>query len=53
VRADREDRLQGVRGQEVSANQMEIARLRSELSRVKMEHDVLEKAAAYFAKARQ
>ena len=34
----------------VSAEQMEISRLRSELSRVKMERDILKKAAAYFAK---
>ena len=35
----------------VSAEQMEIARLRAELARVKMERDILEKATAYFAKA--
>jgi transposase len=29
---------------------MEIARLRAELARVKMERDILEKATAYFAK---
>ena len=34
----------------VSAEQMEISRLRSELYRVKMERDILKKAAAYFAK---
>jgi len=34
----------------VSAELMEISRLRSELSRVKMERDILKKAAAYFAK---
>ena len=33
----------------VSSEQMEISRLRSELSRVKMERDILKKAAAYFA----
>jgi transposase len=34
----------------VSAEQMEISRLRTELSRVKMERDILKKAAAYFAR---
>jgi transposase len=29
---------------------MEISRLRTELSRVKMERDILKKAAAYFAR---
>ena len=32
--------------------QMEIARLRAELARVKMERDILGKATAYFAKER-
>jgi transposase len=31
---------------------MEIARLRAELARVKMECDILEKATAYFVKVR-
>ena len=35
----------------VSAEQMEISRLRAELARVKMERDILGKATAYFAKA--
>lgn len=34
----------------VTADQMEIARLRAELARVTMERDILEKATAYFAK---
>lgn len=37
-------------GKQVSAEQMEIARLRAELARVKMERDILGKATAYFAK---
>jgi transposase len=37
-------------GKGVSAEQMEISRLRTELARVKMERDILKKAAAYFAK---
>ena len=34
----------------VSPEQMEISRLKAELSRVKMERDILKKATAYFAK---
>ena len=34
----------------VSAEQMKISRLRTELSRVKMERDTLKKVAAYFAR---
>jgi transposase len=49
VKADPAGRLNGA-GKQTSAEQMEIARLRAELSRVKMERDILEKAAAYFAK---
>jgi transposase len=32
---------------------MEIARLRADNARLKMERDILEKATAYFAKVRQ
>ena len=35
----------------MSAEQMEIARLRDELARMKIERDILGKATAYFAKA--
>ena len=34
----------------VSAEQMEISRLRTELSRVKMERDILKKTVSYFAR---
>jgi transposase-like protein len=34
----------------VSPEQMELARLRAELARVKMERDILKKATAYFAR---
>ena len=40
----------GVDSKPVSAEQMEISRLRAELARVKMERNILEKATAYFAK---
>ena len=50
VKAQRQGRLQGVDSKVVSAEQMEISRLRAELARVKMERDILGKATAYFAK---
>ena len=50
VKASREGRLNGVQSKPVSAEQMELSRLRSELARVKMERDILKKATAYFAK---
>jgi transposase len=49
VKAKRQGRLTAT--QTVSAEQMEITRLRAELARVKMERDILGKATAYFAKA--
>jgi transposase len=51
VKAQRQGKLNGADSQvKVSAEQMEISRLRAELARVKMERDILEKATAYFAK---
>lgn len=50
VKASRQGRLTGADCKPVSAEQMEIARLRAELARVKMERDILGKATAYFAK---
>jgi transposase len=50
VKASRQGRLTGADSKPVSAEQMEIARLRAELARVKMERDILGKATAYFAK---
>ena len=43
-------KLAGAGAKPVSAEQMELARLRAELARVKMERDILKKAAAYFAR---
>ena len=51
VKAKREGKLTGADSLPVSAQQMEIARLRAELARVTMERDILGKATAYFAKA--
>ena len=42
--------LQGAAERPVSAEQMELARPRAELARVKMERDILKKATAYFAR---
>jgi len=51
VKAQREGQLKGAdRKVKISAEQMEISRLRAELARVKMERDILGKATAYFAK---
>jgi transposase len=51
VKAQREGKLTGADSKAVSAEQMEISRLRAELAKVKMERDILGKATAYFAKA--
>jgi transposase len=54
VKASREGKLKGAGGpSKVSAEQMEISRLRAELARVKMERDILGKATAYFAKGQK
>jgi transposase len=51
VKAQREDRLKGIASSRtISAEQMEISRLRAELAQVKMERDILGKATAYLAK---
>jgi len=42
-------KLTGV-GTPVTVEQMELARLRAELARVKMERDILKNATAYFAR---
>lgn len=50
VKAEAGGLLKGTAARPVSAEQMEISRLRAELGRVKMERDILKKATAYFAK---
>ena len=50
VKAHRQGKLTGADSKPVSAEQMEISRLRAELARVKMERDILGKATAYFAR---
>ena len=41
------------RGSKLTAEQIEIRQLRAELSRVKMERDILGKAAAYFSRGQK
>jgi transposase-like protein len=50
VKADAAGQLRDVAGKAVSAEQMEITRLKAELARTRMERDILKKAAAYFAR---
>lgn len=50
VRQAAKGKLSGAGAKPVSAEQMELARLRAELARVKMERDILKKATAYFAR---
>jgi transposase-like protein len=50
VKAEAAGRLREVAGKTVSAEQMEIARLKAELAKTRMERDILKKAAAYFAR---
>jgi len=50
VKAHRQGRLVGADSKSVSAEQMELTRLRAENTRLKMERDILKKATAYFAR---
>ncbi len=49
VRSSEQGQLGGAGDRQVTPEQMELARLRAELARVKMERDIAKKAAAYFA----
>jgi transposase len=54
IQLHRAGRLKGASGKpQVTAEQMEISRLRAELARVTMERDILGKATAYFAKGQK
>lgn len=54
VKANREGKLKEVSGKAgVTAEQMEIGRLRAELTRVKAERDILGKGTAYFRKGQK
>ena len=50
VKANAAGQLREVAGKVVSAEQMEITCLKAELARMRMERDILKKAAAYFAR---
>ncbi len=50
IRTSEKGELHGAGNRPVSAEQMELARLRAELARVKMERDILKRATAYFAR---
>lgn len=52
VRASKAGKLSsiGKNRRELSDTELELARLKRELAQVKMERDILKKAAAYFAK---
>ena len=50
VKAHRQGRLTGADSKPVSAEQIELTRLRAENARLKMERDILKKATAYFAR---
>ncbi len=50
IKAQRQGKTLNGPEKPVSAEQMEISRLRAELARVKMERDILGKTTAYFAK---
>jgi len=54
VKAHRAGKLRGSgRSAELTAEQIEIRRLRAELARVTMERDILGKATAFFAKGQK
>jgi transposase len=54
VREHRAGTLKGANSKPVvTAEQMEISRLRAELARVTMERDILGKATAFFAKSQR
>lgn len=50
LKLDEKGQLRGAGDKPVSAEQMELARLRAQLARVTMERDILKKATAYFAR---
>jgi transposase-like protein len=50
VKAEATGRLREVAGKTVGAEQIEIARLKAEIAKTRMERDILKKAAAYFAR---
>ena len=49
VKAAREGKLKGAGSKVVTAEAMELSRLRAEVARLKRENEIIKKAAAYFA----
>jgi transposase len=50
VKAQAEGKLGSADGTRITPEQMEISRLRAEVARLKMEMEIVKKAAAYFAR---
>jgi transposase-like protein len=50
VKAAKAGKLQGAGAKPVTPEQMELSRVRAENARLRMENEILKKAAAYFAK---
>lgn len=50
VKADKHGKLNPPGGKAVTAEQMELSRMRAENARLRMENEILKKATAYFAK---
>lgn len=50
IKAAQDGKLKGAGSKTVTAEQMELSRLRAENARLKRENDIIKKAAAYFAK---
>ena len=51
MKAQAEGKLGGAdKGRPITPEQMEISRLRAEVARLRIEAEILKKAAAYFAK---
>lgn len=50
MKADAVGGLKEAKGKPVNADQMEIARLKADLAKTRMERDILKKAAAYLAR---
>ena len=50
IKAAAEGKLKGIGTRIVTAEEMELSRLRAEVARLKRENEIIKKAAAYFAR---
>ena len=50
VKAAKAGKLNPAGAKQITAEQMELSRLRAQVARLEMENEILKKAAAYFAK---